>query len=91
MVMLAHALCARRREGVVEMPLDGTVARNDLNYLLFRQQIERSRARTAACAAARTAHADLADLYQQRIERLTGGNIRFPAAAPSVEQDRHEQ
>ena len=73
------------------MPLDGTVARNDLNYLLFLQQIERSRARTAASAAARTAHANFADLYQQRIERLTGGNIRFPAAARSVEQDRHEQ
>jgi len=73
------------------MPLDGTAARNDVNYLLFRQQIERSRARTAASAAARTAHADLADLYQQRIELLTGGNFRFPAAASSVEQDGHQQ
>ena len=73
------------------MPLDGTAARNDLNYLLFRRQIERSRATTAASAAARTAHADLADLYQKRIERLTGGNVRFPAGAPLIEQDRHQQ
>lgn len=61
------------------MPLDGTVVRNDLNYLLFRQQVERSRAKTAASAAARKAHGDLADLYQQRIAQLTAGNLRFPA------------
>ena len=60
------------------MPLDGPVVRNDLNYLLFRQQIERSRARTAASSAARKTHSDLADLYQQRIEAVTAGNIRFP-------------
>ena len=61
------------------MPLDGTVTRSDLNYLLYRQQVERSRASSAASAAARRAHGELADLYQRRIERLTGGNIRFPA------------
>ena len=64
------------------MPLDGMVARSDLNYLLFRQQVERSRAGTAASAAARKVHADLANLYQQRIERLTAGNICFPPAKP---------
>ena len=60
------------------MPLDGGgIAKSDLNYLLYRQQIERSRANTAASAAARNAHRGLAELYQQRIERLTGGGIRF--------------
>jgi len=60
------------------MPLDGgRIAKSDLNYLLFRQQIERSRATSAASAAARNAHRDLAERYEQRIERLTGGGIRF--------------
>lgn len=62
------------------MPLDGGVAKSDLNYLLFRQQIEKSRASTATSAAAREAHRGLAELYQQQIERLTAGNLRF---APS--------
>jgi hypothetical protein len=76
---LAGASRARDEGRVVSMPFDGSVARSDLNYLLFRKQIERSRACTSSSADARSVHGDLADLYQQRIERLTRGNIRFPS------------
>ena len=64
------------------MPLDLAVVRNDLSYLQFRQRVERGRAKEAASDAARKAHADLADLYQQRIEQLSAGNLRFPACEP---------
>lgn len=59
------------------MPLDGTVDRKELDYLVYREEVERSRANSAASAAARRAHGGLADLYHQRIEQLTAGNIRF--------------
>lgn len=49
----------------------------DLNYLLQRQQIERIRAQSAACDQARSAHAGLAALYEQAIERITEGKLRF--------------
>ena len=49
----------------------------DLNYFLYRQQIERSMAKSAACPEARDAHAELAELYESRIERATNGNLRF--------------
>ncbi len=39
----------------------------DLNYLFHRQQIETSRARSAACGAARAAHLALARSYDRRI------------------------
>ena len=65
------------------MPLDAAVTSSDLNYLLFRQQVERSRAGTAASAAARKAHHELALFYQQRIDRLMAGGIRFPSTQPS--------
>ena len=48
----------------------------DLNYLLYRQQVERTLAESAACPEARAAHAELAALYEARIER-TRGNLRF--------------
>ena len=60
------------------MLLDAAVTNSDLNYLLFRQQVERSRAATAQSPAARKVPRDFADLYQQRIERLTAGHLRFP-------------
>ena len=47
----------------------------DLNYLLFRQQIERSKAVSASSAAARTAHAELAALYENAIGQITNGRI----------------
>jgi hypothetical protein len=49
----------------------------DLNYLLHRQQVERSRADGASCDEARRAHAELAALYERAIETLTRGNLRF--------------
>jgi len=49
----------------------------DLNYLLHRQQIERSRADTASSEEARRAHLVLASRYEQRIEELSGGRISF--------------
>lgn len=49
----------------------------DLNYLLHRQQVERSRADHASCDEARTAHAQLAALYEDAIGKLTNGNISF--------------
>lgn len=53
----------------------------DLNYLLHRQQVERSRADHASCDEARTAHAQLAALYEDAIGKLTDGNISFLAVA----------
>jgi hypothetical protein len=49
----------------------------DLNYLLHRQQIELSRAKTATCKEARQAHALLAALYENAIEQRTNGRISF--------------
>jgi hypothetical protein len=44
----------------------------DLNYLLHRQQVERSRAEGASSEAAREAHRELAHQYEEQIEALTG-------------------
>ena len=49
----------------------------DLNYLLHRQQVERCRAASASCAAARRAHAQLAGLYEEAIERRTKAACSF--------------
>ena len=40
----------------------------DINYLLKREQVERARADTADCDAARGAHLGLADGYRRRID-----------------------
>ena len=47
----------------------------DLNYLLHRQQVERSRAKAARSKGARHAHEELARQYEQQIERLAGGEL----------------
>lgn len=49
----------------------------DLNYLLHRQQVERSRADAASSEEARRAHLVLACQYEQQIEELSGGRILF--------------
>jgi hypothetical protein len=49
----------------------------DLNYLLARQQTERSRAETATSEAARRIHERLASEYERRIEDATGGRVVF--------------
>ena len=50
----------------------------DLNYLLYRQQVERSRAATAANDAARESHEELARKYEQQIEQLSGDAFSIP-------------
>lgn len=49
----------------------------DLNYLLHRQQVERSRAKSASTDAARQAHEELARGYERKIELWTGDNFEF--------------
>lgn len=56
----------------------------DLNYLLRRQQQERSLAMAAASAKARKAHARLAQLYQKRILRMTMRRLSFPPLCMKV-------
>jgi hypothetical protein len=53
----------------------------DLNYLMHRQQVERSRAASATSEEARRAHLVLACEYERQIERLSGGRILFPGAS----------
>lgn len=47
----------------------------DLNYLLRRQQVERSRAKEAKSKAAQHAHDELARKYEQQIEQITGNEF----------------
>jgi hypothetical protein len=56
----------------------------DLNYLLLRLQVERSRARAVATEAAREAHNALARNYEQQIGELAGNGFSVAAdPAPS--------
>ena len=50
----------------------------DLNYLFHRQQVERSKANSADSEAVRKAHAELAKLYEDEIERASDGRVIFP-------------
>lgn len=47
----------------------------DLNYLYYRQQIERSRATAARSEAARQVHRELALEYEKRIRTATEWNL----------------
>lgn len=49
----------------------------DLNYLFHRQQVEHCRATFADSEPARRAHAELARLYEEEIERASHGRLRF--------------
>lgn len=49
----------------------------DLNYLFHRQQVERSRAEAANSEAARKAHEELAQEYEEQIRRLSNGDVAF--------------
>jgi hypothetical protein len=51
----------------------------DLNYLFYRQQVERSRAETGSNEPARKAHQELARKYEEQIEALTPEEYHFPA------------
>jgi hypothetical protein len=55
----------------------------DLNYLFHRQQVERSRAKSASSEEAQKAHNDLAKEYERQIKDLTNGDIGFPSDGES--------
>ena len=55
----------------------------DLNYLFFRQQVERSRAEVAASDAARKAHEELAEAYEEQIDKSTAETFTLAARQPS--------
>lgn len=52
----------------------------DINYLLYRQQVERSMAAAARNEAARRIHEEMAKKYEQRIEQLTAEAFSIPSA-----------
>ena len=51
----------------------------DLNYLLHRQQVERSRAEAAETEEARTLHEQLARCYEAQIEEATSDEFSIVA------------
>lgn len=56
----------------------------DINYLLLRQQTERSRAQAATSDVARKIHEQLADEYERLIEDATAGRISFVHSQPRM-------
>ncbi len=54
----------------------------DLNYLFHRQQVERSRAQTAASEAARKIHEELAGEYERQIATMSEGKLSFLGGVP---------
>jgi hypothetical protein len=54
----------------------------DLNYLFYRQQVERSRAAGASCPIARDAHERLGEFFENRIYDLTCGRIMISPRLP---------
>lgn len=50
----------------------------DLNYLFHRQQVERTRSKTAESEEARNVHEELARRYEEQIEELTPDEFHFP-------------
>jgi hypothetical protein len=50
----------------------------DLNYLFFRQQVEKIRARTAQSDEARLAHEQLAQRYELIINEATADSFEIP-------------
>lgn len=56
----------------------------DVNYLYYRQQIERMRADAAACEASRTAHLDLAGRYDALIA-MRKQDAAAQTAAPALD------
>jgi hypothetical protein len=56
----------------------------DLNYLFFRQQVEKIRATTAESDEARLAHEQLAQRYELMISEATSDEFHFlPEARPT--------
>jgi hypothetical protein len=63
----------------------------DLNYLFFRQQVEKTRADHATNTEARNAHDHLARCYEYRISRATDGRIRFERQLPNGPCQQNER
>lgn len=59
----------------------------DINYLLFRQQVERSRANAATSDISRKIHEQLAGEYERQIEEVTDGRIVFVAGKAQPASD----
>lgn len=74
-------------EGGATLPLlarsRGGRSRVDINYLLHRQQVERTRAEAAESDEARTAHEQLARCYEAIILDATNGKLNFSEDAAS--------
>jgi hypothetical protein len=60
----------------------------DINYLFLRQQMERSRAKTATSPVARKIHERLAKEYERQIEEATRGRVTFVHRAASARAKR---
>jgi hypothetical protein len=56
----------------------------DLNYLLYRLQVERSRARAATTEAAREAHEELARGSEEQINGMSGKGFSVAAGSPAL-------
>jgi hypothetical protein len=54
----------------------------DLNYLFLRQQVERSRAEAAKSDAARKSHEELAEGYEEQIDRSTADSFGLADKPP---------
>jgi len=54
----------------------------DLNYLLHRQQVERSRAEAAHSEEARVRHEQLARCYEVQIDEATSDEFRIAPESP---------
>jgi hypothetical protein len=56
----------------------------DINYLLYREQIERERAERAACEEARAAHSELAQNYREQVEGHRRSAFEAAGIAPQL-------
>jgi hypothetical protein len=63
----------------------------DLNYLFYRQQVERARAEHAEGEEARVAHEQLARCYETQIDLATSDDFRLPADDRAAERKASEQ
>ena len=58
----------------------------DINYLLHRQQIERSLADAAQSEEARRAHEVMASRYEEQIQQISAGSISFAQPMEDLSQ-----
>jgi hypothetical protein len=60
--------------------MDISASPQDLNYLLYRQQVERLRAEDAQSDKVRDVHLELARQYEQAIEQASGGEFTISSS-----------